>query len=171
MSNDLEKFLQQAAERLAQKANASGRTAPTRPNQPARPNRSQGNRPKQARPPVAQVVEAEVVDSDPASQRRLRELGPDPLSTIDTRPALAQDISQADERMLSHVHGVFDHEIGNIRSGSSSLKSSRQVSQTEQTIEVNRRAETVSPLIKVLSNPDSLRAAFIVGEIFNRRTF
>lgn len=175
MVNDLEKFLQQAAERLAQKANASGRRtggtarpAPVQPGSTRRKETSSVPRTGDRFPPTAEIIEAEVLDVEERRSRVLREAGPDPLSTIDTRPALAQSISQADERMGSHVHQVFDHELTHLRTASPSLGGS-QANQSDQPTEVSSRAMYKSPLLEMLRNPETLRAAFIVGEIFNRR--
>lgn len=153
MVNDLEKFLQQAAERLAQKAGNRG-TAPARPSSP-----TPSPRPYSQRPPQAEVVTAEVIDTG-SRLGNLRESGPDPLSTIDTRPSLAQDISQADERMLDHVHQVFDHQLSNLKAASSSLDAQSSPHQ-------NRAVE--NPIVEMLRNPNSLRNAFIASEIFKRK--
>lgn len=153
MANDLERFLQQAAERLAQKAGNRGAASP-------RPSASLPSAARQnsAQPPLAEVVTAEVIDTG-SRLGNLRESGPDPLSTIDTRPALAQDISQADERMLDHVHQTFDHQLSNLKAASSSLST--------QTSKTNRPSE--SPIVEMLRNPNSLRNAFIASEIFKRK--
>jgi hypothetical protein len=179
MTSDLEKFLQQAAERLAQKANAAGRSsggaqrpaaAPTTPP----PRREPPNAPRAGGgaagrfPPTAEIIEAEVLDVEEKRGRILRQGGSDPLSTIDTRPSLAQGISQADERMGSHVQHLFDHELTHLRAASPSLSSS-QANQSDRPTEVSSRAMYKSPLLEMLRNPETLRAAFIVGEIFNRR--
>lgn len=171
MASDLERFLQQAAERLAQKVNESTQG-------------SAGRKPvvqvRQAeRAPLnEEVVEAMVVEARQHQSLSRRELGPDPLSTIDTRPQLAREIDQRDEQMSAHVHEVFDHKLSNLRQASAALASpptmaaqaERQVQSSDQAIEVDRRIEAVNPLISMLRKPESLRAAFIVGEIFNRRT-
>jgi len=177
MSSDLEKFLQQAAERLAQKLKQAGQsTSPSggkpsgtkarasvrsQPSSAASPSLAQ-RRP----PPVVEIIEAEVME-DP-QKRKLREAGSDPLSTIDTRPALAQSIDQTDERLDSHLHQVFDHDLTHLRKASSSLAPS--ASTTDRATEVVTRATATSPLLATLRNPETLRAAFIVGEIFRRKT-
>lgn len=179
MSSDLEKFLQQAAERLAQKT--GGRSPATRPR--TSPGSAGTARPQAGQPtgqpfgqpptgrrlaPVAEIIEAEVLDEDEKRARVLREAGPDPLSTIDTRPALAQSISQADERMGEHVQHVFGHELAHLPTASTTLIGGRQGNQTGQAIEVHTRKQQQSPLIAMLRNPETLKAAFIVGEIFRR---
>jgi hypothetical protein len=189
MSSDLEKFLQQAAERLAQKANASGGRGqaggrgPGGGQQPKRrpagstlppggPRRQEptsqaggGQRPA----PTAEIIEAEVIDGDEARRRALREAGSDPLSTLDTRPALAQTISQADERMGSHLQQVFNHELTQLRAPSADLASGI-AARSDATAGVPAKAQPANPIVAMLRNPDSLRAAFIASEIFKRRT-
>lgn len=153
MANDLEKFLQQAAERLAQKAGNRASTS-------ARPSDSLPSSRQNAQPPRADIVTAEVIDSNDGRLGNLRESGPDPLSTIDTRPTLAQNISQADERMLDHVNQVFDHQLSNLKAASSSL--------SVPVPPVPNRAVD-NPIVEMLCNPNSLRNAFIASEIFKRK--
>jgi hypothetical protein len=171
MSSDLEKFLQQAAERLRDKLQQGQQaqrpsSSSTQPPSPPRPTQ----RPTHRSNP-SEVVEARVV-------RSLRESGPDPLSTIDTRPSvghdfnsnLAHEIGQADEKMAGHLHQVFDHRISNLPRASEALQaSSPRTSQTDEPIGVDRRENLVSPLIKMLRNPTTLRAAFLASEVFNRK--
>lgn len=184
MSNDLEKFLQQAAERLAQKANAArGASGSARAGQPPGQSQPSGaplpssNLRRREPPsslrrervaPTAEIIEAQIIEDDEKRRRALREAGSDPLSTIDTRPSLAQTISQADERMGEHVHQVFDHQLTQLRAPSTSLAASSS-SHSDHPSEVTSRTKAVSPLIETLRNPESLRAAFIVGEIFKRK--
>lgn len=179
MSSDLEKFLQQAAERLAQKTGSRPpvprpRTGPA-PSSPAGPQAGQSMGQPFGQPsggrrlaPVAEIIEAEVLDRDEQRARTLREAGPDPLSTIDTRPSLAQSIGMADERMGEHVQHVFGHELSHLPSASQPLTGNKQPNQTDQAIEVHARPQAESPLISMLRSPDTLKAAFIVGEIFRR---
>ena len=173
MPSDLEKFLQQAAERLAQKVNEAQRQAPKKP--PASP-RPQAQQPRQSqsvrsaeRRPTAfepEIVEAEVIE--PSRFENRRELGPDPLSSIDTRPGLAQQISQTDERMVGRIHDVFDHDVSQLRESSAALKSSAK-GETEKSIDLQRRNQQTSPLVNMLRQPETLRAAFMASEIFKRK--
>ncbi len=178
MSNDLERFLQQAAERLKEKIQQS--QPPQRSAQTQRS--SQGQRPATTPPPLRpgqrlatpvdpQVVEATVIQP--------RQLGDDPLSSIDTRPPvghemrnhLAEDISQADERIAGRVHQVFDHNVSTLPSASNALQAGapRSEDQTNSAVEVNRRGRMASPFLRMLRKPDTLRAAFIASEIFRRK--
>lgn len=166
MSNDLEKFLQQAAERLQEKilqSQPQNRSQQTPP--PIRPSQ----RPPQYSEP--RVIEAPIV---PPLQ-----LGDDPLSSIDNRPSittamrsrLAEEISQTDERVAGRVQQVFDHSVSTLRTASHALQSNAQVTvdQTNSAVEVNRRGRMASPFLRMLRKPDTLRAAFIAGEIFRRK--
>ncbi|MCC6507576.1 MAG: hypothetical protein IT423_00605 [Pirellulaceae bacterium] len=164
MSNDLEKFLQQAAERLAQKT--SGRSPNRGSGRPSEPP-SSGGRSRQRQPPVAEIISAEVVD-DGARQSSLREAGPDPLSTIDTRPGLAQAISQTDERMVDHMHKTFDHELMHLKAASSTLRA-QTPAQAQAISDDNLSRATMTPLMAMLRDPATIRAAFIASEIFKRR--
>lgn len=172
MPSDLEKFLQQAAERLAQKVNEAHRPPPKKPPAATRPKQSQ--RPPQSvrsseRRPMAiedDIVEAEVIEPSSAGSRRSD--GPNPLSSIDTRPGLAQTISQTDERMAGHMHDVFDHDVSKLHKPSAALKLSAK-GETEKSIDLHRRQQQVSPLVQMLRQPESLTAAFIVSEIFKRK--
>ncbi|MEZ6076777.1 MAG: hypothetical protein R3C56_14275 [Pirellulaceae bacterium] len=109
-----------------------------------------------------EIVEAEVIETS------RREDGPNPLSSIDTRPGLAQAISQTDERMAGHMHDVFDHDVSKLRKPSAALKSSVK-GETEKSIDLHRREQQVSPFIQMLRQPDSLKAAFIASEVFKRK--
>ena len=173
MSSDLEKFLQQAAERLAQKT-GSKPPVPGRPRPAAGMPRPQPSPPpKQAQAgrrlaPMAEIIDAEVLEGDDRRARALREAGPDPLSMIDTRPSLAQSIGQADERMGEHVQHVFGHELPHLASAAKPLMGSGQANQTDLATEVVFRKQFDNPLVAMLRSPDTLRAAFIVSEIFRR---
>ncbi len=168
MSSDLEKFLQQAAERLRDKIQQT--QPPQRPQQAPPPIRTaQRLSPSQANEP--RVIEATVVTP--------RQLGDDPLSSIDTRPSvahemrnhLAENISQTDERVSGRVHQVFDHTVSSLPSASNALQAtpSKSADQTNAAVEVNRRGRMSSPFLRMLRKPDTLRAAFIAGEIFRRK--
>ncbi len=170
MSNDLERFLQQAAERLKDKIQQS---QPTQRGPQTPPPISQ-------RPPLpsaaGEVVEAKVVSS--------RAQGDDPLSTLDTRNALGSErlphlrpkVAAAEERMAGHVHQVFDHQVSSLNQPSAALQGTASSSisvgsqdQTNSNIEVNRRDRMASPFVSMLRKRTTLRAAFIASEIFRRR--
>jgi hypothetical protein len=164
MSNDLERFLQKAAERLKEKMQqqeSSQRPPSTPPRQRAPIGTSSG----------PEVVEATIVNP--------RSLGDNPLSSIDTRPSvaterpqhLAKDISQTDERMEGRMQQVFEHSVSRLPNASGALQQNagRSPDQTDQAIEVNRRDRMSSPFLRMLRKPATLRAAFVASEIFRRK--
>jgi hypothetical protein len=87
------------------------------------------------------------------------------------KPPVTSGVDQADERMAQRLHQKFDHSVGQIEQKATSRPafSEPRAEQTNQAQEVQRRQESVSPLISMLRDPDSLRAAFIVSEIFRRK--
>lgn len=161
MAKDLEKFLQQAADRLAEKVNKGQNAPPPKRStqQPTRARPPKNVRRAERAPIEPEIIEAEVIDVDLA--------GPDPISDIDTRhldpavshrPELAQRISQADERMASHVEHVTDHEIVNIRKASDALDGKEPAKQA-----------VVNPIAEMLRSPNSIKQAFIASQIFQRK--
>lgn len=192
--SDLEKFLQQAAERLAQKLNDVQQPRQAQPPKQAgaagqRPPRNQpaSNRPPAKSPPAAErpqpqrlgqrsvrtaervPPQAEIIEAEILPSGAPRESGPNPLSSLDTRPALAQQISQADERMSGHVRNVFDHQVSQLRAPSGALGQGAVHGNIQAGLDLQRRQMDVSPLVKMLRQPQTLRAAFIASEIFKRK--
>lgn len=166
--SELEKFLQQAAERLAEKLNdgpqrKSGKAATQRPRQSS--VRSAERRP----PPLeAEVIDAEIVP--PSREQLRREAGPDRLSEIDTRRGLAEHISQADERMAAHVKDVFQHAVATV--GQQPVAASRLPADQAQQVLLSGTTKRLLPgaqLMAMLRQRGSLRTAFIASEIFKRK--
>lgn len=164
MANDLERFLQQAAERLAEKMNQGRGSAQQPPEVERRPVRE---RERTSRHLEAQVFDEDIIDAELLEQPNRRELGPNPLSNLDTRPGLAQEIGMADERMAEHLRDVFDQKAARRTGGPRTME--RGPGETEKKSELQRRDLDVSPLVAMLRQPESLRAAFIAGEIFRRK--
>lgn len=162
MAGDLERFLQQAAERLKQKLEQG---APAPKAAPPRPPVRQAER---ARPVLSsEVVDAEILEAELVDKAQ-RARGPNPLSNLDTRPALAQHIGQTDERMAGHMQEVFDHDVTGLKQASNALQGPGS-NQTNVRSEVTKRSHQVSPLVSMLRSADTLRAAFIASEIFARK--
>ncbi|MFO0942994.1 MAG: hypothetical protein U0930_19830 [Pirellulales bacterium] len=177
--SDLEKFLQQAAQRMKERQQGGGQPAQRPPQQAQRPPQAQQpqqNRPQQPRQPLrpqgqvmqAEIVEAQLVDSNP------RERGPDRLSNIDTRPRPGtDDVNMADERMASHVQQVFEHGVGQL-----SQKAAIQISdpsaapsddRSNRKTEVQTQARSVHWLAEMMQQPETVRALFIASEVFKRK--
>lgn len=159
MAGDLERFLQQAAERLAEKLNQAQGRPPARKEPP-----------RSVRQAERQRLEPDIVDAEIARSQESnpRELGPDRLSSLDTRHALPSDIARRDERMQQHIDDVMDHDIVHLKNASSALADEDHQSSDDPS-QVDRREREVSSLIRTLRDPETLRAAFIVGQIFNRK--
>jgi hypothetical protein len=183
--SDLEKFLQQAAERMKERQQAAKQPQPQRQNQKQnqqqqQPRTSQPQSKKtQSAPPTSrqpqrksdqsayeqEVLEAQVVEES-------REQGSNRLSTLDTRakPGTAS-VSMADERMAEHLHQVFDHSVGSFGNPITQPPVSNVVAneQTNRKIEVETQLQDIHWVTKLLQDPESLRSAFIASEIFQRR--
>ena len=161
MAGELERFLQQAAERLAERVKQGQK--PPRPVAKQLPVR-QAERTRFA----PDIVDAEIVETTNSEDLNRRELGPNPLSNLDTLPPLAQTISLADEKMASRVHEDLDHNLVQLRQASSALGPARSPGTSVSSI-VQRRTVAVSPLVEMLRDPKTIRAAFVASEIFHRK--
>ena len=167
--SDLEKFLQQAAERLRERLQEQQRSQPPPP-RPVRQAERSTFRYEEVEDEEDDLVEAEL------SERRKTPL-PDRSerfgSVAARRPPVTDNVDQADERMSDHLHQAFDHALGQINPRQvvqvNTATAARDQSQTGRSSEVQRSEELVSPLISILRHSSSLRAAFIVSEIFKRK--
>ncbi|GIX00407.1 MAG: hypothetical protein KatS3mg111_3739 [Pirellulaceae bacterium] len=166
MAGDLEQFLREAAKRLAEQVNS-----PERPPQPRADNQSVRQR-ERGHPagsdPIPEdepILAAEVVDDwqDPRA-------GPDPLSTLDTRPTRISQVDLADERMEEHLREALDHSPSRRPDSSHPLdRNSAAADQPSDSSQVQHRRKQVSPFIDMFRDPQSLKAAFVAGEIFRRK--
>ena len=107
--SDLEKFLQQAAERMKERMREqqAGKPAPPRP-APVRQR-------ERAAPRVEEpeILDAELVEARPVRQPVRQQS--ERFSAISQRkPPVTDNVDQADERMLEHMHQVFDHSLGQL---------------------------------------------------------
>lgn len=183
--NELEKFLQQAAQRMQERQQAAQQQARSQAPQMRQPSLTQQpplaqqssakqsvNRPALRREQAAStsyeddIVEAEIVDLIPVEQ------GPNRLSKLDTRakPGTA-NVSLADERLVEHLHQTFDHSVGKLAKATSQAPVSTVVAneQTNRKIEVETQRQDIHWVTKLLQDPESLRSAFIASEIFKQR--
>lgn len=163
--SDLEKFLQQAAERMKER---------TRQQQPGpRPSDTSKQPIRQKERAAPQVDEPEILDAelvDAAPAPKAKSLPRKLQSNIEKRKSpVSTNVDMADERMAQHLEQVFQHSVGQlgqqpINPGSRSTLGTGDL--TNRSSEVDRREHMSSPLIEVLRQPENLKAAFIVGEIF-----
>jgi len=165
--SDLEKFLQQAAERMKERMREqqAGQNPPQRPVTVRQAERAA---PRVEEP---EILEAELIE--PSPPRKSKGIERKRLSKIDQRkPPVSQNVDLADERMTQHLQEVFDHSLGQLGqkpapTGNSNASAASDL--TNKSSEVDRREQVTSPLIEVLRQPENLKAAFIVGEIFRRK--
>ncbi len=164
---DLEDFLRQAAERRRMKQAGQGSSKQRGPANPPKP------RPPVIEPPKNDwsepiLLEAEVIE--PIASGIYADSLP---SNIPSPQHLAKGIEQADEKMLGHVKDVFEHRVGKLGSKPKRpkpAKPKRESMSNEETAVIRSPENTVGKdLMQLLSNPKSIRAAFIASEIFGRR--
>lgn len=180
--SDLEKFLQQAAERMkermreqqggkkqAGKKQGGKQQGGQQPLQrPVSVRQSERAAPRAEEP---EILEAEIVEpSLPKSrQQRSEQIG----NIRQRKPPVTENVELADERMAERMHQVFDHNLGQLSQNKmtavNNASPAASLGLTNQSSEVDRREQATSPLIEVLRQPENLKAAFIVGEIFKRK--
>lgn len=167
MPNDLEKFLTQAAERLAEKLQGRQpeRQPPRRPQQPQSVRHTE----RQMQHYEPEIADEDVLDAEliPMSQDE-RSHGPSRLSQIGRSEAMANDASHADERMTERLERAFGPRT---KSSSEELTGSyRSVYDSESDVSsVTVHQRDRSPLVAMFGSPGTLKAAFIAGEIFRRK--
>lgn len=172
MSDNLEDFLRQAAQRRQQRA-AGQKPASEQQRAPVR-------RVERSR----QVVEAEIIDSEDSGESVSRRvISPSPVTQPHVVPTLtptvspSKEIDSADERMAKHVQDWLVHPVSNLASQTASAASaiSAEVIPVQETAGIKSstntqvRKEFKHPLVDMLRRPDTLRAAFIVGEILKTK--
>ncbi len=175
--DEVEEFLRRAAARRAQaeaQRRAQQGNPPVRPVTPPVPPQ----RPGQRNPPgrlaqrlepedvvILEPVEAEVIEAEAVGgQRRLRPAveGPrDGSRQIGSRAPTQYDVDQADEQMETHLHQVFDHQLGNLRKDNIAEGPPPPVAAASDT----RVSEAASSIANMLRSPANLRNAIILNEI------
>lgn len=157
---ELEAFL-----RRAQQEGQGGASPPQPPPQPPqpRPPREKKQRKRQVK---SEAVAAEVVE--PGQPRR--RLEPRLEQHIDTsrfeqRAKQLTKIEHEADDIDSHVHQVFDHQLGSLGG-----RSQVQSDQAAVPIDAESPAETAANLAALLANPTSIKNAIIMQEILARPT-
>jgi hypothetical protein len=160
MAGDIEEFLRRAAQRR------EGKSAPAPPRQPPRP---------QPPRPEPRVLEAELIEEIEIVQ-------PDILSgeSVEAHVAqhigssgfaerlshLGEDVDTADDRMEAHLHGYFEHDLGQLGAKTSVAEDSTL--DDDSPAGMKDEPPSTTDFAKLLANPASLRDAIIVSEIFKR---
>lgn len=170
MSGNLEDFLRQAAQRRQQRGGVQDTQAQRPPVRKAERTR--------------QVVEAEVVEPiDNGESVSRRVTAPGPMSKPHVVPTLtphstpSQQIDTADERMAKHVQDFLVHPVSQFSNESVSNKDAiaaeivpvAPVSQITSQTEAQFRPAHLHPMVAMIRSPDTLKAAFIISELFARK--
>lgn len=164
MSDEIQEFLRRAAQRRAQqKLQGMQPPAPSPPQAPKPEKRQQ--RKSKPLPSDDDVVDAEIASRPLSKVAREVEADLDTRSFQQRADRLGDVPEQSDERMQQHLHEKFDHQLGRLGSGTKSV--------TDQVSPDGPMSISAAPhpLLEQLANPQSLRAAFIFSEIFQRKEF
>ncbi len=155
LKDEIGEFLRRAAER---RGAAPAQPASGRPGPPPAPSRQ--SRPIQRRPapPVEEPIDVELVEAAPAQDRAPAKPAPQPGDTAKRAlEAVGHGIEQADERMIEHLHKVFDHDVGTLQHVQPGVQVQSPLPQT-----------TAAGLAAMVSDPTRLRQAILLNEIFQR---
>ncbi len=167
--DELEQFLKQAAARRAQ-------------GQGGQPQR----RPAAAPQPPVQFIEPEIVEPEildvPSADPYEANLTSVPSRQLPSSAKFQQRSAQmgqreqlADDMMEQHLHDTFDHDVGSLAGGSTTVASSYDESEyAEEDVTPYVNDEVFKPLadtlIEMLRNPTSIQHAIILNEVLQRPT-
>ncbi|MBL8825857.1 MAG: hypothetical protein JNM18_02655 [Planctomycetaceae bacterium] len=163
IESELEAFLRRAQGKPPQ---------PTRPEPPtpaaAQPSNKNKNKPsKKARRQAAmgEVVAAETVESKPRPRLEPRLQQHIDTSRFDERAKHLTNIAHEADDIDSHVHNVFDHQLG-------SLGGRAHVQSDQAAVPVDAEAPpaTAAAISALLADPAALKQAIILQEILSRPT-
>lgn len=175
MKNEVEEFLRRVAQMRAQaEAQAKGqqqeRAQKSQQRPPQQPTR-QPQRQAPAPPPrtiakplqQTEIVDAELADrSDRVSRLVDQDLGGTQQIIQHTRQ-LGAEVDTADDKLEAHLHQIFDHKLGQLKSSNSEAA----VLQTDKAA-----AELSLPeILRMLRSTSSIRDAVIMAEILRRPDF
>jgi len=174
MKDEVEDFLRRVAQMRAQaEAQAKAqqqRAAPPKPapKPPPKPQqRPQPQRlvPARQEPTPGPTLQAEVVNAELAESpdRVARQVASDLRGTeqiAEHARHLGEDVDAADNKLQTHLHQVFDHQLGRLKTtgGETALV------QTEKSA-----AElSLGQIVRMLRSPGSIRDAIVMSEILRR---
>jgi hypothetical protein len=174
MKNEVEEFLRRVAQMRAQaEAQAKGqqqqRVQKSPPKPIPQPPRQQ--QPAQAPSPrtiAAPLRQAEVVDAELAenSDRVSRLVDADLRGTqqiSEHTRRLGAEVDASDEKLEAHLHQVFDHKLGQLKSSSTETA----------LVETEKSAPELSlvQIMRMLRSPGSIRDAIVMAEVLKRPEF
>jgi len=164
MKDEVEDFLRRVAQMRAQaEAQAKGQQRPQQqrpaPKPPPPPPRL-APAPVVVEPIPAEIVDAELADrSDRMGRRVVEDLrGTDQIA--DHTRQLGADVDAAQDKMRAHLHQVFDHQLGRLKSsgGPTALVESARTSSEL----------SLDQIMQMLRSPGSVRDAIVMSEILRR---
>ena len=170
MRDEVEEFLRRVAQmRQAAEAQAKAQqqrpvpakpAAPPPPKRPPPPQRLVPARQDPVPLPEAEVVEAEISDRSEGFSRRVAQdlRGAEQISEH-TRH-LGEEVDLADDKLAAHLHEVFDHQLGRLKTTASEPAAIPQPSPTSDI--------TASDLSQMLRSPTLIRNAIIMSEVLRR---
>lgn len=180
MKDEVEEFLRRVAQMRAQ-AEAQGKGQPPKPQQPRSAPQKQPPKPPRTPPPPArlvpaqpplsqqpmsqqpmdvEIVAAELADKADRLGQRVRDdlRGTEQIAEHARR--LGEEVDATDTKMQAHLHQVFDHKLGQLKSsgGETALVTADQTAGELSLVEIHR----------MLRSPASVRDAIIMSEILRR---
>jgi hypothetical protein len=172
MKDEVEDFLRRVAQMRAQaEAQAKGQQRPAQQQRPAPPPKPPRQQPparlvparQEAPPPpplTAEVVEAELAEQGDRVSRRVSEDLRGTEQIAEHTRHLGEDVDAADEKMVAHLHQVFDHQLGRLKStgGETALVKAERTSSEL----------SLDQIMRLLRSPGSVRDAIVMSEVLRR---
>lgn len=159
--DEVSEFLRQAAQR---------RSGPA-----ARPDPPKSERPR-PKPPLRnqttnksqEPVQAEAVDSGPSGSSVAAHVRQHlDNREFSERASHLSDVDQQGQQMQSHLHQVFDHQVGHLKEQSATSSQDVNAAPT-MAISADVRSNSANSLVAMLSNPEGIRDAIVLNEILRR---
>jgi hypothetical protein len=172
MRNEVEEFLKRVA-RMRAEAEAQARGGQQRPlaPQPAAPIAPAPQPATVFAPPAqnlaypspieAEVVDAELAETSDAVARHVTQHLRGTEEIAEHTRQLGADVDLADDKLEAHLHQVFDHQLGR-------LKTTATDQAAAAASDVKRTGFTAGSIAGMLLSPDSIRNAIVLGEILRR---
>jgi hypothetical protein len=170
MPDEVEEFLRRVAQMRAQ-AEAQARAQQQRPKpQPAPPPPRPAAPPPPARlvparqemvplePVEVEIVDAELAEIGDSVGRHVTQHLRGTEQIAEHTRHLGEEVDQADDKLESHLHQVFDHQLGKLKKTAS----------TTAAAPYDSPASDMSELLQMLRSPKSVRDAIVMAEVLRR---
>jgi len=168
MPDEVEEFLRRVAQMRAQ-AEAQARAQRPKP-QPAPPPPRPAAPPPPARlvparqemvplePVEVEIVDAELAEIGDSVGRHVTQHLRGTEEIAEHTRHLGEEVDQADDKLESHLHQVFDHQLGKLKKTAS----------TTAAAPYDSPASDMSELLQMLRSPKSVRDAIVMAEVLRR---